>query len=183
MPYTIKCKKNQTTFCFSFSLDLFSLEVDQVSWNTTREAKTTQTGLWWGGWEGREGVAELPGSCWSPHLGTLGRKPGPDRKPQVGTPGPGVVESFRSDGKVTCTQGVCCAPLCRCAAVSFARRLGGRRRGPSPTGQMSGGAAFPSKWQKLIGRWWPAVDRAQHEMESDCKWQVKNGKSQHWDFA
>ena len=68
------------TFRFSFSSDLLSLEVDKVSQNTTGEAKTAQTGLRWGGWEGREGVAELLGSCWSPHLGRLGRKPGPNRK-------------------------------------------------------------------------------------------------------
>ncbi|PKU42255.1 hypothetical protein llap_7443 [Limosa lapponica baueri] len=30
-----------------------------------------------------EGVAELSGSCWSPQLGMLGRKPGPDHKLQI----------------------------------------------------------------------------------------------------
>lgn len=69
--------------------------------------------------------------------------------------------------------------LCLCVVLSSVRGEGG----PSPAGQTSGGAAFPSKWQELSGRWWAAVDRAQHEMESHCKGQkVKIGKSWYWDI-
>lgn len=65
-----------------------------------------------------------------------GRKPGADRKPQVGTAGPGVVESSMRVRKEMCTQGWHCALLGHCVVLSFVGRLGGRRRGPSPTGQM-----------------------------------------------
>lgn len=99
------------TFHFFFDSDLLSLEVDQVSGNTTGKTRTTGMSLWWGGWEGREGVTEgvtegvhrrvteLPGRYWSLHLGMLSRKLVQTARCRWGTPGPSVVESFRGDWK------------------------------------------------------------------------------------
>lgn len=154
---------------FYFNSDIFNLEVAQLSQNTTCEAKTAGMGLCCGDWEGRDRMGELLESP-------------PEQKGWPRDQTVGVQSWARYGGKCCMWQerdvAVCGAVHpCYCMVLSSVRGEGG----PSPAGQMSGGAAFPSKWQKLLGRWWTAVDRAQHEMESHHKRQKgKIGISQHW---